>query len=319
VQPDIEDRFGDYAAVLFRRHDRVPCGTINEPWVIVDGGFQHGAHAPGHRSSFEAPFAAHHLPRTGGGGLCRRRAGGGKIGIVINLEPKDPATDRPEDAAATARADAQMNRHYLDALFLGSYPPELAEIYGEGWPSFPAGDFARIGEPIDFVGVNYYSRGADLRRPEDRDLVAQGDEPGRRAQRPRLGDPSGRPDPRPEVGARSVHFASALRHRERDRAARAIRPVAGLRRFDDPPGRLPALHVSAMRDAMADGGRARLLRVVTDNLEAHGFSKRLACSTSTTQPRCTPKSSASFLRALATSNGAALDDEEAAIHDLPEA
>jgi beta-glucosidase len=51
-----------------------------------------------------------------------------------------------------------MNRQYLDAVLLGRYPDELAEIFGDAWPSWPAQDFAAIAQPIDFVGVNYYTR-----------------------------------------------------------------------------------------------------------------------------------------------------------------
>ncbi len=51
-----------------------------------------------------------------------------------------------------------MNRQYLDPVFLGRYPEELKEIFGEAWPDWPAEDFALIRQPIDFIGVNYYTR-----------------------------------------------------------------------------------------------------------------------------------------------------------------
>jgi len=56
------------------------------------------------------------------------------------------------------RADAYFNRHYLDPVFLGSYPPELAEIFGPAWPTFPDADLDSIRQPLDFLGINYYSR-----------------------------------------------------------------------------------------------------------------------------------------------------------------
>jgi beta-glucosidase len=52
-----------------------------------------------------------------------------------------------------------MNRQYLDPVFLGAYPEEMAAIYGEAWPAWPARDLDLIRAPIDFVGVNYYTRG----------------------------------------------------------------------------------------------------------------------------------------------------------------
>jgi beta-glucosidase len=51
-----------------------------------------------------------------------------------------------------------MNRQYLDPVFLGRYPRALEEIFGEAWPRWPADDLALIRQPIDFVGVNYYTR-----------------------------------------------------------------------------------------------------------------------------------------------------------------
>jgi beta-glucosidase len=43
-------------------------------------------------------------------------------------------------------------------VFLKRYPDELQEIFGEAWPEWPPEDFALIAQPIDFLGVNYYTR-----------------------------------------------------------------------------------------------------------------------------------------------------------------
>jgi beta-glucosidase len=160
---DSANWFAEYAALMYRTlGDRVAFwATLNEPWVVVDAGYLHGVHAPGHRNVFEAPIAAHNLLRAHGAGVQTFRESGarGQIGIVVNLEPKDPASDRPADAAAVQRADAYMNRQFLDALFHGSYPDELREIFGAAWPEHDAADFALITQPIDFLGVNFYKRG----------------------------------------------------------------------------------------------------------------------------------------------------------------
>jgi len=161
LNPEIAKWFADYASVMFRKlDDRVKMwATLNEPWVVTDGGYLYGALAPGHRSRFEAPIASHNLLRSHAEAVKAYRAEGRhRIGIVVNLEPKYPASDSPEDRAATQRADAYMNRQYLDPVFLGRYPEELAEIFGEAWPRWPADEVAQIRQPIDFVGVNYYTR-----------------------------------------------------------------------------------------------------------------------------------------------------------------
>jgi beta-glucosidase len=161
LNPDVARWFADYAAVMFRTLDgRVKLWTtLNEPWVSTDAGYLHGVHAPGHRSLFETPVASHHLLRAHAEAVRTYRAEGHhRIGLVVNLEPKYPASDDAADRAATVRADAYMNRQYLDPVFLGRYPEELAEVFGEAWPRWPADDLGLIKEPIDFVGVNYYTR-----------------------------------------------------------------------------------------------------------------------------------------------------------------
>jgi beta-glucosidase len=131
----------------------------DEPWVVTDGGYLHGALAPGHRNRFEAPIASHQLLRAHGMAVQAYRAGRNhRIGIVVNIEPKYAASEDPADRAAVARADAYMNRQYLDPIFLGHYPEELHEVFGDAWPEWPQEDFALIGQPIDFLGVNYYTR-----------------------------------------------------------------------------------------------------------------------------------------------------------------
>lgn len=185
LNPDSPSWFAEYARLLFRSlGDRVPLWvTLNEPWVSVDAGYLHGVHAPGHRNLFEAPRAAHHLlrahaeaveafraeyPQTAedrpSEGGRPRNTEGPRIGLVVNLEPKDPATDSLEDRAAAERADLYMNRFYLDPVFHGRYPEGLAALFGEAWPDFPESETSAIRQPLDFLGVNYYSR--NLVRPD---------------------------------------------------------------------------------------------------------------------------------------------------------
>ncbi|MEA2725474.1 MAG: beta-glucosidase [Gemmatimonadales bacterium] len=161
LNPDVAEWFADYARIMFRTlDDRVKLwSTLNEPWVVTDGGYLHGALAPGHRGLYEAPLASHNLLRAHGAAVQAYRAEGkNQIGLVVNLEPKYPASASPADLAATRRADAYMNRQYLDPVFLGRYPEELREIFGHAWPEHPEADFALIRQPIDFLGINYYTR-----------------------------------------------------------------------------------------------------------------------------------------------------------------
>lgn len=158
---DVADWFAEYTQTVARvLGDRVPMwATLNEPWVVMDGGYMHGGLAPGHRNIFEAPRVSHNLMRAHGAAvLAFRSESRSQIGLVVNIEPQYPASSSPDDEAATQRADAYMNRQYLDPALLGSYPDELREIFGEAWPEIPVDDLRLVRQPLDFVGINYYTR-----------------------------------------------------------------------------------------------------------------------------------------------------------------
>ncbi|HEY5806858.1 MAG TPA: GH1 family beta-glucosidase [Povalibacter sp.] len=166
---DSPNWFAEYADIVFRRlDDRVKLwATLNEPWVVTDGGYLHGTLAPGHRNRFEAPIATHHLMLAHGAAVQAYRATGKhQIGLVVNIEPKYPASQSEADQAATRRADAYMNRQYIEPALLGRYPDELTEIFTDAWPDWPSADMEAIRQPIDFVGVNYYSRNVTRHEPD---------------------------------------------------------------------------------------------------------------------------------------------------------
>ena len=162
LNPDVANWFADYATIAYQAlDDRVPLwATLNEPWVVADGGYMHGVLAPGHRSANEAAVAAHNLMRSHAEGVKAYRAvGKNKIGLVVNIEPKHLGPNASEaDRHAARLADAYMNRQYLDPALLGTYPEELREVFGESWPDWPAAEVEALKVPIDFLGLNYYTR-----------------------------------------------------------------------------------------------------------------------------------------------------------------
>jgi beta-glucosidase len=93
---DVAGWFAEYAATMARAldHGVAMWATINEPWVVMDGGYLHGVMAPGHTSPFEAPLVTHNLLRAHGAAVEAYRAEGKhQIGIVLNLGPKFPHAD----------------------------------------------------------------------------------------------------------------------------------------------------------------------------------------------------------------------------------
>ncbi|MFL6548226.1 MAG: GH1 family beta-glucosidase [Povalibacter sp.] len=168
LNPDSPQWFAQYAEVVFRKlDDRVKLWTtLNEPWVVTDGGYLHGTMAPGHHNAFEAPIASHHLMMAHGAGVQVYRATGKhQIGLVVNIEPKYPASQSEADIAATRRAEAYMNRQYIEPAVLGRYPNELKETFGDTWPQWPSKDMDLIRQSLDYVGVNYYTRSVTRHDP----------------------------------------------------------------------------------------------------------------------------------------------------------
>ncbi|MDA0562764.1 beta-glucosidase [Streptomonospora sp. S1-112] len=160
------ERFADYARIVADRlGDRVTRWiTHNEPWCAAFLGHALGRHAPGTREGTPALAVAHHLLLSHGLAARELRASAAEhgrtaeVGITLNLERLVPATDSAADRAAVDRAETLHNRVWLDPLLLGRYPDNEAETWGElADGSYRRdGDLAVIGQPLDFLGVNFY-------------------------------------------------------------------------------------------------------------------------------------------------------------------
>ncbi len=156
------EAFAEYAGIVAARlGSRVrTIATINEPWVVADNGYRIGVHAPGRRDPAAAIAAAHHV--LVGHGLAmqaiRAAAPGTPAGIVLNLGPVHPASAHPLDLEAAAREHAWLNRWFLDPLVGLPYPELPAFAPGNALDVVRNGDMELIAAPLDFLGVNYYSR-----------------------------------------------------------------------------------------------------------------------------------------------------------------
>ncbi|GAK05050.1 beta-glucosidase [Geomicrobium sp. JCM 19037] len=82
-----------------------------------------------------------------------------QTGIALNLSSHYPADDRPSSQEAATRADGFLNRWFLDPVYKGTYPKDMLTIYEKQTDlSFlQQGDLEQIQQPIDFLGINYYS------------------------------------------------------------------------------------------------------------------------------------------------------------------
>ena len=126
---DITHRFVEYALGMHQRlGDRVvSIATHNEPWVM----------------------AIRALRQAG----CKA-----ELGIVLNLSPVQAATDSPQDLAKARLDDGRLVRWFMDPLYKASYPQDILEHLGGDAPPVQDGDMDIIATPMDFMGINYYSR-----------------------------------------------------------------------------------------------------------------------------------------------------------------
>lgn len=155
--------FANYADVLSKRlgnrvHNWI---TLNEPWVSAFIGYLEGRHAPGLQDSKIAFAAAHNLLLAHGLAVPILRANSeakAQVGITLSLNYFEAATESEADKKAALRAENFANRWFLDPLYKGSYPEDVAERMGGAPLPVQEGDMQIISTPIDFLGVNYYFR-----------------------------------------------------------------------------------------------------------------------------------------------------------------
>jgi beta-glucosidase len=175
---DTVHRFVDYARhVQARIGDRIAgLTTHNEPWVVATLGHDQGIFAPGIKSRKIAAQVSHHLLLSHGLALQALRADGARsqLGIVLNLSSCVPATAMPADIAAATLADSRGRRWYADPLFKGAYPEDVLAELGADAPVVQAGDMAAIAQPMDYLGVNYYTRSVVSASGEDWNAKGRG-------------------------------------------------------------------------------------------------------------------------------------------------
>jgi beta-glucosidase len=163
LERDTALRFADYAeTTVSALRDVVQHWiTLNEPWCSAFLGYAAGVHAPGKTLGAEAAKAAHHLLLGHGQAVqaVRDVDPSASVGITLNLYSIRAATDSAADREAARRADAQGNRLFLDPLLLGRYPEDaIADLGLQQWFGARDDDLATIATPLDFIGINYYSR-----------------------------------------------------------------------------------------------------------------------------------------------------------------
>lgn len=156
------DAFADYAEVVGRAlGDRVHTWTtLNEPWCSAYLGYGQGGHAPGRHEPAAALAAVHHLNLAHGRALQELRAvstGDPEYSVTLNFHVLRGQGDGAGEAVR--RIDALANRAFTGPMLHGEYPADLLADTAavSDWSFVRDGDLADIHQPIDVLGVNYYS------------------------------------------------------------------------------------------------------------------------------------------------------------------
>ncbi|MDY7541613.1 MULTISPECIES: GH1 family beta-glucosidase [unclassified Cryobacterium] len=154
--------FAEYARIMGAAlGDRIDTWTtLNEPWCSAYLGYGSGAHAPGHTDGAEALTAVHHLNLAHGLAITELRkvvTNDPDFSITLNLHVV--RGEGPDGHEAVRQIDGLGNRVFLGPLLKGEYPADvLADTAAiTDWSFVRPGDTEIIHQPIDVLGVNYYS------------------------------------------------------------------------------------------------------------------------------------------------------------------
>ncbi|MFJ4467811.1 GH1 family beta-glucosidase [Streptomyces sp. NPDC089424] len=158
------ERFAAYAALAADAlGDRVRTWiTLNEPWCSAFLGYASGVHAPGRTDPVAALRAAHHLNLAHGKAVEALRASLpslAQVAVTLNIHHVRPLSQDAEDVDAARRIDALANRVFTGPMLKGAYPEDLLRDTSRltDWSFVKDGDLREICQPLDFLGVNYYT------------------------------------------------------------------------------------------------------------------------------------------------------------------
>lgn len=161
------EAFAEYTEVVSKAlGDRVKNWiTHNEPAVVAWCGFDSGEHAPGFKDLTKAVPVSHHLLLSHGWAvpIIRRNSADAEVGITLNVGWRVPASNSTFDLDAVRSVDGKWTRWFSDPLYGRGYPSDITADF-QRQDALPHmnfvqnGDMKAISAPMDFLGVNYYSR-----------------------------------------------------------------------------------------------------------------------------------------------------------------
>lgn len=160
---DTAYRFQDYADLVSRAlgNGVYSYATLNEPYCSSYLSYELGVHAPGLKDPAKMKQAAHHLLLAHGLAMpvLKENCPDALSGIVLNLSPCYPETESEIDRVAARLADQYFNGWFIKPILDGAYPKLMDMLPEAVRPDVRDGDLETISYPLDFLGLNYYTRG----------------------------------------------------------------------------------------------------------------------------------------------------------------
>ncbi|PKH93433.1 MULTISPECIES: GH1 family beta-glucosidase [unclassified Pseudoalteromonas] len=143
--------------------------TLNEPFCSAFLGYEIGIHAPGLVGKQYGKKAAHHLLLAHGLAMnvLNKTSPNTKNGIVLNFTPAYPLTDNQQDIDSAKYADDYLNQWYMKPIMDGKYPDIINQLPSDHLPDIHPGDMELISQPIDYLGINFYTRQVYKAHPTD--------------------------------------------------------------------------------------------------------------------------------------------------------
>ena len=159
---DILGWFEDYVSICAKSFgDRVKNWMVlNEPMVFTGAGYFLGVHAPGRKGLKNFLPSVHHavLCQAAGGRILRNLVPNANIGTTFSCSQITPYRNNRRDCIAADRADAMLNRLFIEPSLGLGYPWDTIPVLNRIQPYMMPGDAERSVFDFDFIGIQNYTR-----------------------------------------------------------------------------------------------------------------------------------------------------------------
>lgn len=134
--------------------------VLNEPMVFTGAGYFLGIHAPGEKGLRNFLPAVHHavLCQAIGGKVIRELAEKAIVGTTFSCSEITPYSNRPKDIRAAQKADALLNRMFIEPTLGMGYPYKSLPILKKLDRYRKTNDDVIMTFDFDFIGVQNYTR-----------------------------------------------------------------------------------------------------------------------------------------------------------------